>query len=108
MGSKPGKSSAKKTTAFLRKGLLAPQIKARHAVREYRQKVLGRKVQRNKGGKNPKPVLEAEESDEDAPPKKAESDSEDDDEDVDAVMGAEGLEEVSNSSFGAILMWSRP
>lgn len=93
--SKPGKSKAKATKTFLKKGLLDGQIKARHAVRQFKQKVEGRRVQRNKGGKNPKPhgMMEVEESDDEMPVKKDEASS--DEEDVDAVLGAEGLEEVS-------------
>lgn len=48
---KGGKSKAKATKTFLKKGLLAGQIKTRHEARAFKQKVTGRAVQRNKGGK---------------------------------------------------------
>ena len=56
---KPGKSKAKATKTFLKKGLLDGQIKSRHKARQFKQKVEGRRVQRNKGGKNPHEVKEA-------------------------------------------------
>lgn len=46
-----GKSKAKATKTFLKKGLLDGQIKKRHEARAFKQKVTGRAVQRNKGGK---------------------------------------------------------
>lgn len=87
-------SKGKQTKAFLKKGLLDGQIKKRHEVRAFKQKVKGRQVQRNKGhGPKPTDPQAEEESDEDGPVKVAEEDSEDE-MDVDAVLGGEAVEEV--------------
>lgn len=50
---KNGKSKIKATKSFLKHGLLEGQIKKRHEVRAFQQKIKGRAVQRNKGGKKP-------------------------------------------------------
>lgn len=104
--SKPGKSKAKATKTFLKKGLLDGQIKSRHKAREFKQKVEGRRVQRNKGGKNPKAVKadgeeEEERSDDEwekVKSKKKEQEESDEEEEMglDDVLGGEGLEEVSH------------
>lgn len=92
-------SKAKQTKSFLKKGLLEGQIKKRHEVRAFKQKVKGRQVQRNKGH-GPKPTDPVEESDEEGPIKKNSDDEESDEEmDVDAVLGGEGVDEVSFSPF---------
>lgn len=103
--SKPGKSKGKQTRDFLKKGLLDGQIKARHKAREFKQKVEGRRVQRNKGGKNPKGVVEVEEVDSDEEfekkrkEKKEEEDESDEEMKLDEVMGAEAMEDVSTISI---------
>lgn len=92
-------SKAKQTKAFLKKGLLEGQIKKRHEVRAFKQKVKGRQVQRNKGH-GPKPTDPVEESDDEGPIKKNSDDDESDEEmDVDAVLGGEGVDEVSFQPF---------
>lgn len=94
---KGGKSKAKATKAFLKAGLLDGQIKNRHKARDFKQKVQGRAVKRNKGyaGK-PVPGGEVEEDeDEDAPPPPKDDDESSDEElGLDAVMDGEGMDDV--------------
>jgi nucleolar complex protein 2 len=86
-------SKGKQTKAFLKKGLLDGQIKKRHEVRAFKQKVKGRAVQRNKAGNgHGKPKEDEHDSEDDAPAGK-DDDSDEDDLDVDAVLGAEGVDE---------------
>lgn len=98
-------SKGKQTKAFLKKGLLDSQIKKRHEVRAFKQKVKGRQVQRNKGhGAKPDAEAEAEsDSDEAGPVKKDASDSEEDEMDVDAVLGGEGVEDVRFLRFTSVV-----
>lgn len=56
------KSSAKQTRDFLKKGLLAGQIKQRHDARAFKQKVKGRQVKRNNG---PPPAQQQQDKDSD-------------------------------------------
>lgn len=97
---KTGKSKAKKTKAFLKAGLLDGQIKNRHKARDFKQKVQGRAVKRNKGyaGKKGEEEEEEEEVDEDAPMPAKDDDSDSDEElGLDAVLDGEGVDEVSSA-----------
>ena len=83
---KGGKSKAKATKAFLKKGLLDGQITRRHEARKFKQKVVGRAVQRNKGGK----PAEKEDSEDEADIKlDPASDSEEDEPALDDVLDGE-------------------
>ena len=83
---KGGKSKAKATKAFLKKGLLEGQITRRHEARKFKQKVVGRAVQRNKGGK----PAEKEDSEDEADIKlDPASDSEEDEPALDDVLDGE-------------------
>ncbi|KAI5478398.1 hypothetical protein MNV49_005147 [Pseudohyphozyma bogoriensis] len=99
---KMAKSKAKQTKTFLKKGKLEDQIKNRHKARAFKQKVQGRKVQRNKNGRKPIEVKEdVDEADLDVE-QKDESDSESE-LDVDAVLGGEGVEEDEEEDEGSDL-----
>lgn len=93
---KGGKSKAKATKTFLKKGLLEGQIKSRHEARALKQKVVGRAVQRNKGGK-PK---EVEKESEDEADIKLDAESESEDEPgLDAILDGEGQEEEEDDDL---------
>ncbi|KAK4703714.1 nucleolar complex protein 2, partial [Phenoliferia sp. Uapishka_3] len=97
---KSGKSKAKATKTFLKKGLLDGQIKNRHKARDFKQKVQGRAVKRNKGYAGKPTQDEEEEEDEDAPPApKSDDDDSDDEPGLDAVMDGEGMEDDEASDL---------
>ncbi|KDE02742.1 hypothetical protein MVLG_06726 [Microbotryum lychnidis-dioicae p1A1 Lamole] len=96
-------SKGKQTKAFLKKGLLSGQIKKRHEVKAFRQKVKGRQVKRNRRADEVKPADgdndDGEDSlDEEAGNRAKDSEDEDEDEiDVEDVLGADGLQNDDQS-----------
>ncbi|SCV73107.1 BQ2448_7032 [Microbotryum intermedium] len=91
-------SKGKQTKAFLKKGLLSGQIKKRHEINAFKQKVKGRQIKRNRSADDEvkvKPGQDDQDSLDEEVGKGNDDDDDDNDDDemdVEDVLGADGLQ----------------